>query len=312
VALACAGGAGPARAGDVQPPQVYGDGVRYAAWQARPDVVHVIDDRGPDFAVPTPPGCTTAGLGGGRLLFDCRPAGDEDRRVAHGVVVDLARRRAAPLSAFFGNRPGSAGLDARFVAVGRQWTAISLSSYHVQYLAYMRLDGSRALTVPDRPRRRPARVVPDLDEPGLWQHLCGGLRVPLDPAYDPIDELSDPLLPFSYQRPFLLIQRRAAGTTGHLLLRRCGRLGPVVLSRCDEGCTGWSLVGGRAIWFDLARRLHLYGLRSRSEVVWRLRGGASVIAVTGRLAVLATRSGRVLTRRLPGAGGGPAARAPGP
>jgi hypothetical protein len=282
----------------------HAEDARYAIWHDRGSpTVHVIDDRGPDFTLTTPPDCEIAGLGGGRLLFDCDPPGDQREWIAHGIVVDLATRQATPLPDYYADRGGASAPDARFVGIGRHWAAISVSSYHVQYLAYMRTDGSRTLSVPDPGTpRRAARVVPDLDQPGLWKHLCGGLSVPLDPAFEPLDEYSDPLLPFSYQRPFLMTQRRAAGTSGDLLLQRCGRTRPLVLSRCDEGCTGWGLEGGRAIWFDLAHRVHLYALRTRAVTVWRLGGEEAVLGFTARLAVLRTADGRVLTRRLPGAG----------
>jgi hypothetical protein len=297
VALASAGSASGA-----QPQQVYGDGARFAAWEDPAGIVHVIDDRGPRFTLPVPatqPECALAGVGAGRALFDCGGIGGS----ASGVMVDLRSRRATSMPAFRAPSGGDASAD--WIAIGRSWGMVGVQGYHYAYTAYVRLDGTARHLDDGAYAPRPLRVVADLDAPGLWVHLCGGLVVPPNRGFDPDDPYSGGNVAFAYRRPLLAFARSTSpyGADVDVLLQRCGSARRTVIGKLFSGRGDAPLFGGHAVaWLDRPDvQLRSTSPTAAHTVTWHQPGaGAASLALTGRRAVAGTTNGRVLTRRLPG------------
>jgi hypothetical protein len=147
---------------------LYGDGIRFAAWDEG-DVVQVFDDRGPRTQVPIPPGCDLTGLTGGRLVFTCSmPTGS-----TQALTVALPNGAPRALIPWIVDR---SDWYVRFTGVGTQWAATSVSAYHVAFHTYERVSDGTVVPVYERPRGS----IPDLDRPSLWVTVCAPVRIPRD------------------------------------------------------------------------------------------------------------------------------------
>jgi hypothetical protein len=204
------------------------DGVRWAAWEARPGVTHVVSARsGRSFDRVDPTGCSTTtsarGLvaaGSGELLYDCEPTGAPGFRHLHLVVEDIAS--GATHNAVGADRlvaSASAGDLPLFSEVGRQWIEGSFSGYHSTDIVALNWHTGEA-HYGTQESKALARTYHDLDAPHLLRRLCRPLRRPRATGGDilTVPTFAD----YSFQRPFGVTWFDVIGGP---LLQRCGHTG---------------------------------------------------------------------------------------
>jgi hypothetical protein len=261
------------------------DGTRYAAWE-RHGVVHVLDDHGPAQTIPVPVGCRLANIGAGKLLFDCSVPSD-DAILVRGQTVDIATGAVAQLPERVVGESGAPVDSAGYGAIGTHWIAYGASYYHGSITTYLPLDGGPPQSIGSNDVFREAqRSVLDLDTPQLEVPMCAPLRIRGGEAID---------APYGvYRRPYLAVQ----WADGRLTLQRCGSPTAKVVTRCPGFCGNIALGRGLLAWIDGRSWVHLRRHRGAS-VVWRPRSGARWLVLTDRRAVVQTRGGAIVTRRVP-------------
>jgi hypothetical protein len=233
---------------------------------------------GPGRVVPVPDGCFASGISAEQVLINCYLGG-----VATGSLYDLrtGARRALPAPPLPSDPLGGYG------AIGRRWAEVQESDGHTAWFLYLNLaTGHWRRVFPD------ARSVIDLDSTWLVRPLCAPLRrLPLN---RPLAFMAGAI---AYRPPF------GAGLTNQsprrLVLWRCHRARPVLLSHCPVRCLTPHLARGVVAWYDerLGPRIRARRLSRGPTYSWSIPGAGDPAVTPGRVWVAA--GGRLLTARLP-------------
>lgn len=255
---------------------VVADGERYTAYRVSPAgtqgrfrVMDQLEHRAYELPAPQCAGHENSttypyfeALGGGVMLWSCPSAPFYQKTYLTSTATG-----PVPMK-------GSLGGDHNFVSeVGLHWLQGEASGYHWSTEVFVNLETGEVTG--DRPSAASARQVLDLDDPNLRRPLCSPMtrrrdRVTLEDIYD----AGPTYTTFRYEPP--LGVTLGGSYSNRLLLLRCGKRKPHVLSRCTndyEGCLMPQLSPNVITWSTWGKRAryHAYLLACGRRIAWDQR-----------------------------------------
>ncbi|MBJ7330448.1 MAG: hypothetical protein JHC95_11170 [Solirubrobacteraceae bacterium] len=194
--------------------------------------------------IPTPPGCTPAGLGVGQLLYSCSA---DPPSISRPVLRDLAtgslQEPDGRLPELLAGHPEA----IEWEGVGRHWLSAVWHSYHARVHVFVPRSGGVIRGIPFGPSPYDVRLQPDLDRPDLVRTVCAPVRQLASGTDNPAQTV-DGFVPvamdgsWALERPAYPWPDEASET----VLQRCGSARREVL--CATACGPALLHRGKVVW----------------------------------------------------------------